>query len=164
MFQATCKGEISAPRSLIQPGSQVVHGSSEIPPVHTRGPGPEADHMTDVLTPEELVKSIEAGLMAERKRLQEANGVVRDSSLRIRKAERLLKSIRRIFDLPGPGHPFVAHTTPRPPGVEVVDENGDRLYFCDREGCTFSTRYPTGLGPHRAAHARQESRALTEDL
>jgi hypothetical protein len=75
-----------------------------------------------VPSPEEIVKSVEAGILAERKRLSEARQIVATAQERIKKAEKLLRVLRSTFGLKVPEPAVVSVvTTPKPGGILVID-------------------------------------------
>lgn len=99
-----------------------------------------------VPSPEEVVRSIEAALIAERKVYQDAKIRADASAKRIAKAERLVRAIRKTFDLPEREPILVpVRTQPKPVGIAVVVED---LACPD---CAFRANAPQGLANHAAA-------------
>src|SRR5438105_13769509 len=77
------------------------------------------------LTPEAIITSVEHGLMAERKRLSDANLQAKESKDRIKKAEKLLNVLRKTFNIPAKELVVAVPVRPKPEGIEVIDDEDD---------------------------------------
>ena len=107
--------------------------------------------MTQVPTPQELYDGVHAGLLAEKKRLQDAEAVVAEAKSRIKKASRMLKMMSDTFGIKEDDMPVVVIKAKESKGAGVEVQDG--LHDCVEEmdngsKCTRTFASQQGLSLH----------------